>query len=147
MTIQYHLDTANKLIVYYLPRSTQRDDLLAFIDEVAQVPGIDSYSDLGVLDGVNEQLDGNDRSPNPFKSISERINMHFGRGGEFRSAYLVDSDVDYGLLRMYSTYRGREHDQFNIFFKTDEALQWLGVDASDVETLANIIEKWRQPDA
>ena len=57
---------------------------------------------------------------------------HSAFGSESRRAVLVSDDTIFGVTRMYEAQAARA-GEVRIFRDIDEALAWLGIDASDLE--------------
>ena len=51
-------------------------------------------------------------------------------GGVLRTAFVVSSDLEFGLLRMFEMLREAEGVQTAVFRDKERALEWLGNDAA-----------------
>ena len=47
-----------------------------------------------------------------------------------RRAFVVPSEVAYGLARMFEGFTGSDPEQFRVFRSIEPALEWVGLDAS-----------------
>lgn len=133
MPIEYHIDPEHDLLVSVASGDLQDEDLMDYSrrlladektrrprDELVDLRGIDS------TDGIT--TDGVRRLAELWRSQYERLEG-------CRLALLAESDIGYGLARMYEMLRDDGPDQIRVFREQDEAEAWLLAPAgNDSET-------------
>ena len=121
MKIAYRADPDSRLLVYYLPGDTTQEDIMEVVREISQHDAYLTYSDLTILEELTEA------SVAVMKSQSASVRQAFGDEGGFRSAFVVSSRKDFGLIRVYLGHRHRDPEDAQVFYDIQPALEWLGV--------------------
>lgn len=63
------------------------------------------------------------------EQLRDYVTGHWGTKGKSRAALLVNSDLDYGLSRMYEMLsNGKTKSKIRAFRNLDDAMKWLGKD-------------------
>lgn len=132
MPEEFHIDTARQIIWTRvwgeLNDETIRGHQERLRADPAFAPSLKQLVDTTAVTRVN---------------LTMNFMVSFGRSKLFnpeaKRAYVVNRDVVYGFVRMYSLYQEiRGHAAVNVFRNRPDALAWLGVteDADEIATVA-----------
>src|SRR5262245_1920909 len=64
---------------------------------------------------------------NEVRDLADFVKRH-SPFGDLRTAFVVASDLEFGLIRMFEIYRGTESAKVAVFRDKDAALEWLAKD-------------------
>jgi len=126
MTVSSGFDRVRKLVISRATGIVNVRTFLAHQRALASHPDFDpSYSQLYDFRGVEKiELAGAD---------VDRIASSTPFGAGARRAFLVASDVAYGLARMYEALTERFEQELRVFRDLAEACLWLGIDAAALD--------------
>ncbi len=122
MPIEIQVDESRELIVLYCTGNLSKDNLeSALTDHYQENPGRKTLWDLrqARLNLTGPETEELARSITPLATENE----HLHPGG--KTAYLVSTDLDFGLARMYQSYSAESPAVLHIFRKWEEAISWL----------------------
>lgn len=140
MPARNHIDAEAGIVLSYVAAHATPGQVIANIKMLGSNDALAGFNDLTVfedLDRVVGKLAGDNNS---LRTVADLLSSAYGTGGDFKSAYIVNKQVDYGLMRMYTTYRGREDDRQAVFFDVREGLAWIGLPEEQTDHWLEVIQ-------
>jgi hypothetical protein len=123
MPADYAIDAELRLVRCRGWGRVTNEDLFGVQDRLAVDPAFDpQYGMLYDFTGVTDAAVTHDAI------AALRVRDPFARGA--RQAVVVDSDVAFGLSRMYELLHELHEEEFRVFRDPLEAHRWLGIDPS-----------------
>ena len=135
MAIKYHIEPERELLIAYIPRETTIDSLdksLAFLSAQSELATYHTLLIISDADSIYQQV----KAP----VLAIKMEKLFGSQGEYKLAILVSGILDYGLARMFTSYRGREGELSKVSTDPMESLEFVGVSASETSRLLDKIK-------
>lgn len=96
--------------------------MMTFITDVNTEQRDGSYDRLIILKNTRCLLSGTDVA-----EIAEFAGKLNGSRGRHRTAVVVSTECEFGIVRQYQLYRDASPDRFYIFKELSEATAWLGL--------------------
>ncbi len=121
MPVTYHIDKINKIVFVNATGEFAAEDFRIHKHGLADDPDFDPH--YGVLFDL--------RSITEFRISSADVrgfSMDYIFHKSARRAYVVETKVTHGMVRMFSILSNFESDTFQIFRDMAEARRWLGLD-------------------
>lgn len=145
MSIRASILDHEKLIVLYISAEAQLDEFLAHAVSAGDEPPFRKYNELIVVqnaDAVSQTGSGGD--------VFEKMNDRFGPDSHYRSAFVVQSLLDFGLVRRFSAHRGRDPASIQVFMEIQPAFEFLGLDSTSsqafcLEELSRFAQRFGEP--
>lgn len=144
MAIPCHIDFPNRLIIGYVPAHATTADVLETVRATAGEPLLTDFNVLTIFEDLNQVVGDLNDFRNALKTVSDALISQYGTRGDFKSAYVVSKNVDFGLLRMFTAYRGRRTHNNDVFYEVTEALDWLGIESSQTRGLLRKVDSLKQ---
>lgn len=125
MPLRHRFDADRNALFLELRGEVTDEDLLRYVEEATRRPGEPTgHVELVDLRGVDvTRVEGR---------TLRRIAHQFGQSEKapqrVRVALVADSDVSYGLARMYQAFRADSPLDLRVFRDMGEARAWLGLD-------------------
>lgn len=138
MTVRNYIDRERELLLTYVSAEATLDDLLKANQELIEDQSLDTYDGIVLFEDLNRVVGP---IPDGMRTISRQLDERYGSGGTYKTAFVISKDVDYGLLRMYTTYRGRDMQYVKLFFAITEAFDWVGVGETEQSRWLGIVER------
>lgn len=138
--IPFHIDYSARLLVVYVPAHATTQDILENIEIIAREPDFTDFDVMTIFSDLNRVVGDMSAFQNDLRSVSDKLIERYGTGGKFKAAYVISKNVDFGLLRMFTTYRGRKLEHTELFYDAGEALEWLGIGESDRSAMLQTIK-------
>lgn len=138
MPVFNYFDRERELILTHVSADATIEEILRANVEMSAIASIDVCDGVILFDDLNSVVGD---SPNGLRRLSRQLNQLYGPGDTSRTAFVVTKDVDYGLLRIYTTYRGRDAQYFRLFYELTEALEWIGLAGSDLVDYMEMVER------
>ncbi len=93
--------------------------LTALVDSPRWITGTDQIVD-------HRKLMMDNVTPNEVKILEGIVKMHSKKLGNGRCAFIVKSDFEFGMVRMYELMGGGKiHIKVGVFHSINEAVEWL----------------------
>lgn len=139
--MRYYVDRDYRLIVVYVPAATPLERMFELIGDIEQDPDLAHFSDLTVFENLNSMIP-QEAPYDGVKALASELYRQYGAGSELRSAYVVSSAVDFGLMRVYLTYRERQPETTKSFINDlDGALAFVGIPASEWPRYRQLVDE------
>jgi hypothetical protein len=124
MAAAYEIFKDKRLIVVTCSGPADVNELVGMLARLQSDPDFNISYDV-LWDGSGRTV--------PFTSdqvreVNSHVNIHRAEGPRRpKRAFVVSKDVDYGMLRVYESYRqGRSDVDIEVFKSRDEAMAWIG---------------------
>ena len=119
MPIEYRIDAARRLVTTSCSGEVGDEDLLGWARKLSRDPEVPtggmSLVDFRGADGEGVTADGLDALGAIFAAS----------GPALKTAVVADSDLAFGMSRMYELKRQERPLPFHVFRDADEAMEWL----------------------
>ena len=140
MPVNSYIDREGELILTCVSADATIDEILRENAELSAGETTTVLNGIVFFEDLNRVVGD---APSNLRRVSQQLNQFYGPEDTSKTAFVVTKDVDYGLLRIYTTYRGRDTRYFQMFFELTEALEWIGVEQARRGEYLAIIERLR----
>lgn len=140
-SLPYLADAEVGILVSFMPEGVTDEEIANQIHDISQDESASRFDTLLIFERVDT---GEFEDTNRLRRFSDLIKNLFGTGGEFKTAYVVDRQVDFGLINMFAAYR--ERDELNsseLFYNESDALLWLGLPEAQLSEWLTRIEAFK----
>jgi hypothetical protein len=124
MPITYEVDRASRLMVTRIGGRITPAEAFAYLDQIIADPDNDQCDELMILDDVD--LSGIGAAD--IRALARRAS-ELTQDDQFRVAVVAPRDADFGVWRMFQTFRDLGDHRMAVFRRIEEACDWLGVKA------------------
>lgn len=137
MTVGIDWIDERKLVIAYLSAEVRLRDMVEPATSEQADSRFRQFDELIVIQDA-QRFSHHDRGTRMAMEMSET----YGPDEGYKTAYVVKSAVDLGLVRIFNAYRGRHPDTVEVFLELDQALDFLGL--SDAEFRADCYNRLRK---
>lgn len=122
MSINYQINNQRQMVFVLMQGEISTLQLMTFITDVNTEQRDDSYDRLIILKNTRCLLSGTEVA-----EIAEFAGKLNGSKARHRTAVVVSTECEFGIVRQYQLYRDASPDRFYIFKELSEATAWLGL--------------------
>ncbi|MFC1554426.1 hypothetical protein ACFL7D_07320 [candidate division KSB1 bacterium] len=123
MTIKTQIDRNKEIVIHCVTGHINLQDIVDAFEGRSGSPEYNpNYNVLWDLTGLDAKTIGTDEIIEIANEIKTRLNE---RSSVYKVAFLANSDLVFGLTRMYESFVSNERVNTHIFSKIDDALKWL----------------------
>ncbi len=127
-----------QLIVAYVPGVESIESLYQTVQEAGKDPSIAEYNTI-IL--VNDTSNLPPDVASLFANLVNSIESIWGVDGDYKTALVVNTPLDYGISRVFTTFRGRRPEHMMVFRDLGESLKWLGVTPENFSEVISTLSK------
>ncbi|MDZ7685678.1 MAG: hypothetical protein U5O39_12235 [Gammaproteobacteria bacterium] len=129
------------MISAYVPATTSFERIFEVTGEIARDPELSVFNDVTIFEDLNSLIP-KEAPYDSVKALAAELYRQNGAGGDCRSAYVVSSSVDFGLVRVYVTYRDRTPGTTKSFINDlDGALSFVGITPSELPRYRQLVDE------
>lgn len=120
MTYLIEFNDEQRVVLLYVSRQCRFAHMADLIDPDRADQRFRIYDEMILVQDV-ESMFGRNTGINAAKEL---VNLH-GPDSDYKTVYVVQDDLGFGLTRVFNAYRGREDDAVHVVKQPDEAFQFL----------------------
>ena len=122
MPITYEVDRASRLMVTRIGGRITPAEAFAYLDQIIADPDNEQCDELMILDDVDLSGIG----ATDVRALARRAS-ELTQDDQFRVAIVAPRDADFGVWRMFQTFRDLGDQRMAVFRRIEQACDWLGV--------------------